>query len=640
MGSIRNVMLTGLLCSLLLGLAHAGEKSYPVSAIPSSLRDNANAVIRHDEGLFEVKAIDKAKRKVKMVVTVFNKQGSDFALLNVGYDKLSKINYIKGIVYDQYGNEIKSAKKSDIGDVSNVSGFSLYEDNRLKYLDLRQKTYPYTVEFEYEVVYKFLYWIPDWYVIPDENVSVEHSKYVVTAPEGLKPRFRNVNFEGNYTETESGGFVKMEWAFENYKAVEYEPFSNSWRELTPIVYLSPAKFEYEGYRGDMSSWDGLAEWQNQLNEGRDELSPETIAKVNQLTAGLETDEEKIRVIYEYLQSKTRYVSIQLGIGGWQPFEAKVVDEVGYGDCKALSFYTHSMLAAAGINSHYTLVSAGRNPRPIMEDFPMRNFNHAILCVPNKGDTIWLECTSQTNPFGYSGSFTGDRDVLLITEEGGKIVRTPVYEQDDNTQHRVADVYLSKDGNATAEVNTAYSGLQYENGRLDDMLYEGSEEQKKWLYRFVDIPSFEIKDFELSQDKGRIPTAQVALSLNLKRLASVSGKRVFLSPNLMNKISYIPPAVEDRKTDVVFRNAYYDSDTVRYHIPEGIHPEYVPEPVSITSQFGEYNAEVTVEQGVVTYIRTYKTNKGIFPPESYNEYIDFKKKVVKADKVKLVFLSKS
>ena len=130
--------------------------------------------------------------------------------------------------------------------------------------------------------------------------------------------------------------------------------------------------------------------------------------------------------YEYVQSKTRYVSIQEGIGGLQPFPASIVDKYGYGDCKALSNYTVALLQEVGVKSFYTKIRAGEGEPDLLLDFPAQQTNHVVVAIPNDKDTIWLECTSQTNPFGYTGSFTGDRYALMITEEGGKIARTPSF----------------------------------------------------------------------------------------------------------------------------------------------------------------------------------------------------------------------
>ena len=61
-----------------------------------------------------------------------------------------------------------------------------------------------------------------------------------------------------------------------------------------------------------------------------------------------------------MQSRTRYASIQLGIGGYKPAPAMEVSEKGYGDCKGLTNYMSALLKEAGITSYYTWVKSGAN----------------------------------------------------------------------------------------------------------------------------------------------------------------------------------------------------------------------------------------------------------------------------------------
>ena len=79
--------------------------------------------------------------------------------------------------------------------------------------------------------------------------------------------------------------------------------------------------------------------------------------------------------------------------------ASDVDKLGYGDCKALTNYTKTLLDAVDVESYYTVVYGGKRIRNIDKEFSATEGNHVILCLPNEEDYIWLECTSQKTPFG-------------------------------------------------------------------------------------------------------------------------------------------------------------------------------------------------------------------------------------------------
>ena len=99
-------------------------------------------------------------------------------------------------------------------------------------------------------------------------------------------------------------------------------------------------------------------------------------------------------------------------------------------------------------------------------------------------------------------------------------------------------------------------------------------------------------------------------------------------------------LETRRTNIVLKSPYSHIDTIRYSLPEGIYPEFMPQPAKLTSRFGEYEATFTLDQDNLIYIRKLKMNKGEFPAESYNELVEFYRNVNKADNTKMVFLSKT
>jgi transglutaminase-like putative cysteine protease len=617
----------------------AGDPKFPVTAIPEGLKKDVHAVIREDQMLYTLMSRSKGKCYTYFVVTILNPNGNDYAELTLDYSKLEKIADLQASVYDAAGNLIKKMKKADIYDQSAYDGYTLFSDYRFKSVDLGQATYPYTVEFEYTMEYDYIYGIDGSYIIPGEKVSVQHASYQINFPSELRPRFKTFNIS---TEPVKGktkdGLESLTWDFTNLSPIKIEPYAPS-NSFLPVIKVAPSDFEYSGYNGNMSSWESFGKWQLLLNKDKDILPEAAKSKVKSLTSTLSSTEEKVKVLYEYLQSKTRYVNITLGVGGLQPFEASVVDQVGYGDCKALSNYMIALLKEAGIKGYYTKVYAGSYAPEWIADFPSHQTNHIIVAVPNQADTIWLECTSQTQPFGYMGTFTGDRNALMVTESGGKVVRTPRYTADQNVQSTFATVRLDVAGDANAAVKMVFRGTQYENNHLNESI-SNAEDQKKWLQNNIKIPAFNILAFSVKEKRARIPSIEIDLSLALPRIASTSGKRIFLSPNLLNKSNYIPEKIESRKSSVVLPFDFTDYDTIEYQVPENIYPEFLPPTTKIQSRFGDYESTYTMNQGVLVYTRRWQMRRGTFPPESYNELVDFFKNVTRADNTKIVFLSKT
>jgi transglutaminase-like putative cysteine protease len=632
---MKNIFLVSLLFAVFFD-TYAEDPKYPAFTIPEALSKDMYAVIRHEEIKIEILDIKTSIIHEKKVLTILNGQAKQYADLLFWYTKDRKILELKIAVYDAMGKLIKKVKPSEIIDQSYVSGYSLFEDTRMKRINVAQTLYPYTVE--YEVEYKDApHHLPSFMLYTDDEIAIEKTEYAVIYPAAQKPQFKTFNLEAPKIQPLSNEKEMLSWRFENVRPEKFEKFSPAIWRVVPNAFVRPNEFSAAGYDGKADTWQNLGKWNLRLNEGRDVLSPATQQKIKEMTMGLPTTEEKVKVVYEYVQSRTRYVSIQKGIGGNQPFPASLVDETGYGDCKALSNYTVSLLKVIGIKGYYTLVNADASNQDFPVDFAGDYFNHIIVSVPNGKDTLWMECTNQQIPFGYLGDFTCDRKALMITEEGGVLVNTVRYPTELNVQSRNAEVYVDLMGDAKAKVTTTYSGLQFEDGNF---LSNETSEQKKWLRNTIGIPAFDLNSFNINVKKAKLPVAKVNLDLTLNRFASVTGKRIFLTPNLMNRSKFIPEKTESRKNNIVQGTGYIDYDTIRYHLPEGIYPEFLPEPIVVKSKFGEYESRFVMEENLLIYVRRMRRNQGEFPPSAYQEMTDFYKSINKADNTKIVFLNKT
>ncbi|MBA7545556.1 hypothetical protein ES705_37925 [subsurface metagenome] len=419
--------------------------------------------------------------------------------------------------------------------------------------------------------------------------------------------------------------ITYSWEIENYPAEEYEPYAPPVYERSPHLLVSPTEFTFEAYGGSMNSWEEYGKFIYNLNYGRDNLPVETKELVRNLTSDLESDIEKAIVLYEYLQENTRYVSIQIGIGGIQPFSAEVVDENGYGDCKALTNYMKSLLKEAGIESYYSLIRARPRQYRMDTSFVSSPFNHAILYLPLEKDTLWLECTSQTLPFGFLGDFTDDRFSLVITEEGGKLVKTRKYGIHDNIRRTKASVEIYPDGDGQAQVSTIYRGLEYD--KIIGLLNADYERQKDYLYhKHIDIPDFKIRSFKYEEDRSVNPSASEYFDLELINYASKSGSRLFIPLNLMNCQEDIPRKDSRRINPIRIDREYIHYDTIEYIIPEGYIIEHMPTGDTIDYDFGYLAYSVSQADDKVLYLRRFEQYRNEYPKEKYDDYIEFCRKI--------------
>lgn len=614
----------------------AGEEPYAFSSIPAALIKNANVVKRTEEIRYVISESNKAKLYKRVAYTILNEQGDKWAGHAEGYDKLRSIGSFEGSLFDAAGKKIKTLKKSEIRDVSGSDDASLADDNRIKWHSFFYKVYPFTVEYEVELSYKGTMFLPDW--IPQERpvMAVQQSKISVMVPESNPLHYKMFNYKKEPLITTEKGNKIYTWEVKEMTAIQSEYASPAWHELSTSVFFATEKFELDDYQGSNASWKDFGKFVYDLKKERDVLPDEIKQKVHQLTDGVSDPYEKISKLYEYMQQNTRYISVQLGVGGWQPYDAKYVATRRYGDCKALSNYMYALLKEAGIRSVYTVITAGDEEDYLLTDLPSSQFNHVILFVPQGKDTTWLECTSQTKPAGYIGGGTGNRFAVAVDENGGTLIRTPRYGMNENLQVRKVAATIDEAGNLTAVIKTNYGAEQQD--RLHSIINGLSKEKlMEFLKEDIDLATYDVRSFNYKEERKAVPVIAETLDLVADNYATVTGKRLFVIPNIITRTHRKLAAAEERKFDIKLGFEYKDIDTVEIELPKGYTPEAIPQDVLINSPFGKYSSSVKLKDNKIIYYRSMEHNSGRFPAKVYGDLVKFYETIYKADRNKVVLV---
>jgi transglutaminase-like putative cysteine protease len=565
----------------LIQKSYAWKVQLNPSIFDTSLIKNASVIKNEENILLEITAVDRFTYTVHKVETILSEKGKDELDFVQYTNKYISLENAEIKVLDVWGKQVTKFSKKDMTTVANGEG--LIEDGYVTYLRIPAPAYPITIEYNYQLKFKGTVNYPSFNIMSSGEAVVK-SIFTARVLKELDLRYKEKNVQLKPDITEDTKYKQYQWTITDMKPLEYEEGTAKYESRYPSIQLAPNRFSYYNNEGDLTSWKKFGAWIGNLYNGLDELPQERKDFFINMVKRASTDEEKARIIYEYLQKNFRYVSIQLGIGGLKPFSADFTDKKKYGDCKGLSNFMKAALKAVGIKSCLAIINAEYNSEPVDPDFPENGFNHVILCIPQAKDSIWLECTSNKTDFGVLGSFTENRNALLITNDGGVLVPTPVSQAKENVLTANTLAEISEDGSGTS-VSTFTASGAYKEDIETDLIEEKKDDQKEFL-----IHTFGFKqpdEFEIGKNDNQ-QMLSTSIKMTIEKIPEfVAGDKMFIAPRLYKQCSAKLPKSNNRRLDFYFFNPFIKTDTTVYKLPEGFVVDALPSAKSFACEYGSY-----------------------------------------------------
>lgn len=606
------------------------SQNYGITNIPAELVKNADVVVRNYEQKSVVNSVSQVDTHFTKVLTIMNKAGDSYGALKIPYDKTNRVSDIKVRLFDAFGKLSKTYSKKDFSDFSSSEGFELYTESRMLYLKIISTTYPFTIELNYDEDSSDTAFLNPFFTFYGYNASIEKSSYSFENKSGIKLRHnvKNTDFGKIIFQGDDNNFSV---SYNNVPAIVEEKYAPNPMTLMPRAEFALDNFTLKGKKGDMSNWQNFGKWYNELLEPASKITPEIQQEVNALNLQ-GTTEEKVKTIYQYMQNKTRYVFVALGIGGWQPMLAEDVRKKSYGDCKALTNYMRVLLKAAGIPSYYSVIYMDETPKLFDKDFPRMDGNHVILCVPTEKGNIWLENTSQRIAYNHLSYRTTDRNVVMIKENTAEIVDTPKSITENNKEILRIKANISTENTLDVTSKFSYSGGLYDMSM--SLLSLTPVEQKDALKHRYDNLQFSNIDIQnLVNDRDN---ANINFDFNFKAAnysKSLGTDIYFRAIPFIDSDFYLEDS--ERKLPIEIPFGFTDDYEIEYTIPEGYKFAENPMPAKIDSEFGNFSMEFIPQDKRLLIKRKFMLKKGVFPADKVSDYIKFRKQTNKIDHTKIL-----
>jgi hypothetical protein len=267
----------------------------------------------------------------------------------------------------------------------------------------------------------------------------------------------------------------------------------------------------------------------------------------------------------------------------------------------------ALLNHVGIQSFYTLVHSGEQPKTIDASFPSQQFDHVILAIPLDDDTLFLENTSKVLPMGYMGTFTQNRYALLVNGANSSLVKIPALRDEDVREEKYINLNIQTDGSVQLDANVRLRGKAFETITFLNDQYSKNEIGSQ-VAEYLGLGEQELKHFEILKTPGHLKILQLSVQGQLTNNLRATGEDLAL---------YLPPIQTPHleteglnNTPMRIMYPIIRTDTLCIAMPENsMGTVDFPDDVQVDSPFGKFSIHYALINDSAFVNKTFQLKAG-------------------------------
>ena len=595
---------------------------------------NSDAVIIRDEAVMEIDADGQALYTHHRIMKIFFDPGKRYSHQEIPFNQSVTVVEIKARTMHPDGEEF-TLKDGDVRERSLLSNYALYSDSKVKEFYFPQVRRNCVVEYEYQLRFSSLLYWSDWFF--QSHLPVLHSRYTLVIPRHFDFNVRVLNDKIVPKVDFRKGKKVFVWETSNKEAIRQEIFMPPAADLVSRVAFAPVEFEFDGETYPSRSWNDIAVWYREISQPDAVSTEELHLLAQELTSGLSSPEEKMKVLYEYVQEHVRYVSVAIGVGAFKPLPCAEILEYGYGDCKDMTALLLALLRAAQIEAFPAMLSTKGHRRVLTEMPKVKQFDHVVTAVPSAGSYVWLDPACRNCGFGELPYEDQGASVLLVKPGGGELTVTPETEQGENRTHTHWEVALNSDGSVTGQVTIRAAGQEGLAFRAS-LTELKPQRRRKALAGF--LSSWFAEPYLLATEFGNFEEkdSSIVVSAGFEAARFGAGQEDGLSLPIdlhtQNYLNLMFPHAQ-RYSPVVFDYRFVNTDQLDVIVPKGFQIEHLPAPVRLDEPFGSFESTYQVEEDKIVHKRLFVRKELFIPVAEYSRLKDFYDQAAAADNQRII-----
>jgi hypothetical protein len=596
--------------------------------------EKADVVLLYSERTVIVQSADKIKITVREAYKILRPGGREYGTVVASFNSHSKITGMRGWCIPAQGKdyEVKDKEAMEIS-LPKIDGSELISDVKDKILRIPAADPGNIVGYEYEEEDQ-PYVLQDVWSFQDTNPGRE-AQYTLQLPPSWEYKATWMNYPESKP-VQNGN--QSHWVVNEIKAIKHEASMPPWQGVAGQMVVSFFPPGGSTSNRGFQSWKEMGTWYQGLISGRREASSELKQKVSSLTASAGTPLAKMKALAEFDQRSIRYVAIELGIGGWQPHPAAEVFTHRYGDCKDKTTLMASMLNEVGIDSYYVVINSERDSVTPQTPAHKGGFDHVIIAIKlpdgvadaalvatmahsKLGKILFFDPTDDLTPFGQLSGALQANYGLLVTPDGGELVKLPQLPPAMSGIQRSAKLTLSPRGTLSGEIVETRLG---DSGWWQRAVLKSATKETDKIKPIESLVSSSLSTYQIT--KATVVNLNQTdqpfgyqYSVVAENYAKPAGNLLLVRPRVLgSKSSDILETKEPRQFAVELPGPERDTDTFEIAIPPGYEVDDLPPPINADYSFASYHSKTEVNGSTLKYTRTFEVKELSVPVSKAEE----------------------
>ncbi|MEN7551617.1 transglutaminase-like domain-containing protein [Rapidithrix thailandica] len=467
------------------------------------------------------------------------------------------------------------------------------------------------------------------YTFFHEDIPSQKREIELKVPDWAEVELVERNFEGyeirkEVKKSEKEGTTSYIYTLENVEAFPKEDDVPGYLHFLPHILILTKSYTYGGKKETvLASTDDLYRWYASLTALNQVDTGKLKAKVDELTQGLNSTEEKIKAVYYWVQDNIQYIAFENGLAGFKPEDSHKVFFKRYGDCKGMANLTKDMLKLAGIDARLTWI--GTSKIPYSYDIPSLAVDNHMICTVIEGDKRYiLDATEKFNPVSLHAERIQGKQIMI--EDGSSYLIEEVPQEPlerylckTDLQFELADQKLQGKGAYTIDG-------EYKKNLLNVANSIENEKLEKFMKSIVsgngNPDQFEVSEY--SELKREQPL-EIVYRFTLENHVNAFDKELYLDLDFIEEFKG-GKVKEERKVPLDFGRKVFRETVAELTIPQGYKVNYVPEPVSVENEYFKFDLKYELQSGKVVYTKEIKIFDKLLPASQFNAWNNAVKKL--------------